>query len=277
MSGAPAIISCALTGVQRSERNPHIPLTPEAIGHDAIAAWRAGAAIVHIQARDDDGNPAWQPEYFERTLEVIRDSDCDVLVNFTTSWGGTREDTPDERRFAPLALRPDIASFDCGSMNFNDNVFRNSPSFLRALAQEMRTAGVKPELEIFDAGMVGNALRLLEAGLLEQPPFFQLVLGVAGGATATARQLLHLVDLLPPGAPWSACALGRDQLPINVLAASLGGHVRTGLEDNLWYGRGVPAENAALVARIAGLLVPLGRRPATPEEAREMLGLGVTV
>ena len=269
----PVIISAALTGTRRSDRNPHVPMTPEAIGEDAIRAWRAGAAIVHIHARDDRGDSAWEPEYFRRTLDVIRGADCDVLVNLTTSWGGTRTDTRDEQRFAPLGLRPDLASLDCGSMNFGNHVFHNSPEFLRALAARMRDANVKPELEVFDAGMIGNALRLAEEGLLDPPMFIQLVLGVAGGAPATPRQLVHLVDMLPPDAIWSVCAIGRAQLPINVLGAALGGHVRTGLEDNLWFGHGDPADNARLVSRIAELATHLDRRPATPDEARVLLGL----
>jgi 3-keto-5-aminohexanoate cleavage enzyme len=267
------IISAALTGTRRSERNPHVPMTPEAIGEDAIRASRAGAAIVHIHARDDQGDPAWEAEYFRRTLDVIRGAGCDVLVNLTTSWGGTRIDTRDEQRFAPLGLQPDLASFDCGSMNFGDRVFHNSPDFLRALAVRMREADVKPELEVFDTGMLGTALRLAEEGMLEPPLFIQLVLGVAGGAPATPRQLVHLVDMLPPGAIWSVCAIGRAQLPLNVLGAALGGHVRTGLEDNLWFAHGDPADNARLVARMAELAIHLGRRPATPVEARKLLGL----
>jgi 3-keto-5-aminohexanoate cleavage enzyme len=270
---SPLIISAALTGTRRSDRNPHVPMTPEAIGEDAIAAWRAGAAIVHIHARDDRGDSTWEAEYFRRTLEVIRGAGCDVLVNLTTSWGGTRTDTRDEQRFAPLELRPDLASLDCGSMNFGDNVFHNSPSFLRALAARMRDADVKPELEVFDAGMVGNALRLADEGLLKPPLFVQLVLGVAGGAPATPRQLVHLVDMLPSDVIWSVCAIGRAQLPINVLGAALGGHVRTGLEDNLWFGKGDPADNPRLVGRQAELAAHLDRRPATPDEARALLGL----
>ena len=193
----PLIISCALTGTLATiDDNPHLPYDPEAIGRAAVEAWREGAAIVHIHARADDGTPAWQPGYFQRAIDVIRSEDCDVVINLTTSYGGTGDDDWG-RRFAALDVGPDLASFDCGTMNFGDMVFRNTPQFLAELAQRMLSAGVKPELEIFDSGQIGNALRLAGEGLLRAPLFFQFVLGVAGGAPATVRDLLHLVQAVP--------------------------------------------------------------------------------
>ncbi len=269
----PLIISCALTGTLATiDDNPHLPYDPEAIGRAAVEAWREGAAIVHIHARGDDGSPAWEPGYFQRAIDVIRSSDCDVVINLTTSYGGTGDDDWD-RRFAALDVRPDLASFDCGTMNFGEMVFRNTPQFLTELAQRMLSAGIKPELEIFDAGQIGNALRLADDGLLAAPLFFQFVLGVAGGAPATLRELLHLVQTIPEGSLWSVCALGRSQLPMNAHAIAMGGHARTGLEDNLWYRRGVPATNAMLVERVRRLAELLERPVATPDEARRMLAL----
>ena len=152
-------------------------------------------------------------------------------------------------------------------------VFRNTPQFLAELAQRMVSAGVKPELEIFDSGQIGNALRLAGEGLLRAPLFFQFVLGVAGGAPATLHDLLHLVQAVPDGSLWSACAIGRAQLPMNAHAIAMGGHARTGLEDNLWYRRGVPATNAMLVERVRRLAELMERPVATPDDARRMLAL----
>jgi 3-keto-5-aminohexanoate cleavage enzyme len=269
----PLIISCALTGTLATiDDNPHLPYDPEAIGRAAVEAWREGAAIVHIHARSDDGTPAWQPGYFQRAIDVIRSQNCDVVVNLTTSYGGTADDDWG-RRFAALDAGPDLASFDCGTMNFGDMVFRNTPQFLAELAQRMRSAGVKPELEIFDSGQIGNALRLAADGLLTAPLFFQFVLGVAGGAPASIRDLLHLVQAVPEGSVWSVCAIGRAQLPMNAHAIAMGGHARTGLEDNLWYRRGVPATNAMLVERVRRLSELMERPVATPDEARRLLAL----
>jgi 3-keto-5-aminohexanoate cleavage enzyme len=267
----PLIISCALTGVLATiEDNPHLPYDPEAIGRAAVEAWREGAAIVHLHARDDDGTPAWAPGYFQRAIDVIRSQDCDVIINLTTSYGSTGEDNWDWR-FAALDPRPELASFDCGTMNFGDTVFRNTPEFLDELARRMLDAGVKPELEIFDTGQIGNALRLAGKGLLSAPLFFQFVLGVAGGAAATIRDLMHLVQTIPAGSVWSACAVGRAQLSINTHAIAMGGHARTGLEDNLWYRKGVPATNAMLVERVRRLAELMERPVATPDQARLLL------
>jgi 3-keto-5-aminohexanoate cleavage enzyme len=267
------ILSCALTGaIATPAHNPFLPFDPEAIGQAAIEAWKEGAAIVHIHARKDDGTPTGDPEYFRRAIDVIRSADCDVIINLTTAFSGLADDVWPQR-FAALDARPEIASFDCGSMNFGEWLFRNTPEFLNQLATRMQEAGVKPELEIFDLGQVYNALRIHEAGLLEAPLFFQLVLGVAGGAPASARNLVHLVDVLPADSPWSVCAIGRHQLPMNAHAIAMGGHARTGLEDNLWYRKGVPATNAMLVERLRRLGETLDRPIATPNEARAILGI----
>lgn len=270
----PLIISCAVTGALATRQDsPHLPIDPEEIGRSCVEAWREGAAVVHIHARDDSGAPAWEPEFFQRTLDVIRSAGSDVVVNLTTSFGGTVRETPWDRRLAPIELRPDLVSFDCGTMNFGEQVFFNEPDFLRELALRTRDAGVKPELEIFDLGHVATALRLADAGLLRSPLFFQFVLGVQGGAPADERALTSLLQQIPAGSPWSVCAIGRNQLRINALAIAMGGHARTGLEDNLWFGRGDLATNGRLVARVRSLAETLDRPVATPAQAREILGL----
>jgi len=267
----PLIISCALTGsLATPQDNPHLPFSAEEIGRAAVEAWREGAAIVHIHGRMDDGTPTGDPEYLRRAIDVIRSADCDVIVNLTTSHTAIAEDDW-AQRFAALEPAPEIASFDCGSMNFGEWLFRNTPDFLRELASRMKEAGVKPELEIFDTGQVGNALALFDQALLDEPLFFQIVLGVAGGAAATVKNLVHLVEALPAGSPWSVCAIGRSQLAMNAHAIAMGGHARTGLEDNLWYRKGLPASNAMLVERVRRLGELLERPPATADQARAIL------
>lgn len=213
---------------------------------------------------------------FKRVKELIRGCGCDILLNFSTSGGAGIVD--EGERFNSLTAKPDLASLDAGSLNFYERVFLNPPAFLEELARRMREAEVKPEIEIFDTGMIGNALALVRKGLLDAPLWWQLVLGVKGGAPATARSLVHLVESLPPGSLWSVCAVGPGQLPMNLMAIAMGGHVRTGLEDNLYFRRGEPAQsNAQLVARLARIARECGREPATPAEARQILGLGAEV
>lgn len=270
----PLIISCAVTGALGTiEENPHLPYDPEAIGRSCVEAWEQGASVVHLHARADDGSPAWEPEAFQRSIDVIREAGSDVIVNLTTSWGGLDPATDWERRLAPIDLRPDIVSFDCGTLTFGPGTFYNETDFLRELGRRCLDAGVKPELEIFHDGQLGIARKLLDEGVLAEPLFFQFVLGVHGGAPATQASLLHLVSQLPEGATWSCCAIGRPQLAMNAAAIVAGGHARTGLEDNLWYRRGEHATNGMLVERVRRLAELLERPVATPAQARELLGL----
>lgn len=269
----PLIINCALSGAAPADKSPHIPASPEQLGEAAVQAWKEGASIVHIHARDDEGNPSGDVEHFRRAMEYIRGRDCDVLINLTTSFGGTNADTDPEVRFAPLELQPELASYDCGSTNFNERVFFNSPPFLRELAARMQKSNTKPEIEIFDAGMIETAKQLTADGLIDAPPYYQFVLGIRGGAPATPKHLLHLVECLPPEAVWSVCAVGRHQLPMDVMAIIMGGHARTGLEDNLYLERGRLGSNAELVARLRDLSKTMGREVATVAQAREILGM----
>ncbi len=267
------IISCATTGSWPTKaQNPALPVTEEEIAEAALACREAGAAVVHIHVRDAEGRVTCDPTRYARVRELIEARGCDVIVNMST--GGGAGQTTDEERMAPVALAPEIASFDCGSLNFGDRVFVNSPPFLRELAGRMARHGVLPEIECFEAGHVENARRLIEEGALRPPFWFQFVLGVRGGAPATVKQLVHMVEMLPPGARWSVCAIGRAQLPMDVAAMAMGGHVRTGFEDNLYYRKGELApSNAQLVARLVRIADELNRPVATPDEARAMLGL----
>jgi len=273
MNSDKIILSVATTGSWPTKaQNPGLPVTPEEIAQAAVESWREGAAVVHVHVRDDAGKMSCDLSRFLRVRELIRDQGCDILINFSTSGGAGR--VGEEERFNSLAAGPELASLDAGSMNFNDRIFLNPPDFLEELARRMLDAKVKPEIEVFDSGMIGNALALEKKGLIPSPPWWQFVLGVKGGAPATARSLLHLVDSLPAGSLWSVCAVGWHQLSMNALAIAMGGHARTGLEDNLYYRRGELAlSNAQLVARLTRIARECGREPATPAEAREMLGL----
>jgi 3-keto-5-aminohexanoate cleavage enzyme len=270
------ILSVATTGSWPTKaQNQGLPITPEEIAQAAVESWREGAAVVHVHVRDDAGKMSCDLSRFLRVKELIRDQGCDILINFSTSGGAGR--VGEEERFNSLAAGPELGSLDAGSMNFNERIFLNPPDFLEELARRMLAAHVKPEIEVFDSGMIGNALALEGKGLIQSPLWWQFVLGVKGGAPATARSLLHLVDSLPAGSLWSVCAVGGRQLSMNVLAIAMGGHARTGLEDNLYYRRGELARsNAQLVARLARIACECGREPATPAEAREMLGLART-
>jgi 3-keto-5-aminohexanoate cleavage enzyme len=267
------IISAATTGSWPTKaQNPNVPMTPEEIAQAAIECREAGAAIVHIHVRDDEQKVTCDPARYARVRELVEAAGCDAIINMST--GGGAGMTTDEERMAPVALAPEIASFDCGSLNFGERVFINSPTFLRDLATRMNAHGVKPEIECFEPGHVWNALRLIDEGLLTPPYWFQFVLGVRGGSPPEVKHLQHMVDMLPAGAHWSVCGIGRAQLPLGMVAMAMGGHVRTGLEDNIWYRKGELAHsNAQLVARVARIAAELGRPPATPDQVRALLGL----
>jgi len=270
----PVVIQCAVTGstAPDPERAPNLPLTADAIVAEALAAWRAGAAVVHLHAREPDGTPTQDVEAYRLLVDGLRDAGCEAVVNLSCGTAGGR--AVREERLGPLALRPAMASFDAGTINFGERIFEGDLPFLRRMAAAFREHGVRPELECFDTGHVGLVLQLRDEGLLDDPLVVQFVLGVPGsGVPATVDQVQHLRRLLPPDARWSVCAIGRAQLPLNAFCILAGGHVRTGLEDNLWYGRGDRATNARLVERAVRLAGELQRPVATPDEARAILGL----
>lgn len=270
----PLIISCAITGSVTTRRDhPSLPITPSQIATSAIEAAEVGAACVHIHVREDDGTPSCRGELYHEVFERIR-SRSDVLICATTGSGAGRFD--ESGRLAALAHAPDLASFDAGSMNFGERVFENSPAFLRELARQITSRGIVPEIECFDVGQIGNAVRLESEGLLPGPTgkwWFQFCLGVAGGAPPTPSVLLTMRSHLPPNAEWSVLAIGRAQLPMSLIAMVEGGHIRTGMEDNVYYRRGeLAASNAQFVQRLVDLAGELDRPVATPREARELLG-----
>jgi len=271
----PLIVTAAITGSRTPrEKCPHIPILPEEIADSAAEAVRAGASVVHIHVRDPATALGTQDaDLYGRVLDRLAASGTDPVVCLTTS-GIPGRNLAHEARFVPLAFRPELASFDAGSMNLGESVFLNPPDFLEELARRMTAAGTKPELEVFDSGMIGNCLRLLDRGLLAAPLHFQFVLGAAGGAPATPKALVQLVEMIPAGSTWSSIGIGPGHLPVVLTTLALGGHVRVGLEDNIYYRRGELARsNAQLVERAVRLAAEIGRPVATPAQAREILSL----
>jgi len=268
------IVTAAITG-SRMTRDiaPYIPLTTEEIAVSALECWRAGASIVHIHVRDPEtGLGSQDPALFRRVVEPLREQ-TDLLFCLTTS-GIPGRNLPVDERLSPLALKPELASFDAGSINLGGNVFSNAPSFLDEAAKRMKEAGVKPEIEVFDMGMLVTALRMRAEGKLDDPLHIQFVLGTPSGAPATPKSLLYLHEHLPPGTTWSVIGIGRGFLPMAAMALIMGGHIRVGMEDNIYLSRGVLAKtNAELVERIVRLIREYGKDIATPAEAREILGL----
>ncbi len=266
----PLIITVAPVGAEVTpEQTPHLPFTPRRLGETVRRCQAAGASIVHIHCRDDEGRNTHSVARFREALEAVRAS-SELIPQFST--GGAIGMSVEER-MAPLCLRPEMATLTCGTVNFGDEVFENSMPVMRRILAEMTAHGVCPELEIFDAGHLAGAKRLAAEGLLRFPQHVDLVLGVPGALDASVQHLCDLVRDLPPGCTWSVAGIGRSELPMATVAIAMGGHVRVGLEDNLYYERGRLASNEELVARIARIAGELGRPVATPTEARRLLGL----
>lgn len=271
------IITAALTGAWPTKKNnPNVPITPKEIAEDAYRCWNAGAAIVHIHVRDENEAGTMDKELFAETVKLIREK-CDIIINLTTSGelGAT-----DLRRYEHLIeLKPEFASFDCGSMNWmHKGVFLNTPSFLEKLGNVMIENNIKPEIECFDSGMIYNALYYIKKGIILEPPHFQLCLGAPGGMTAEIENLLFLKKLLPENATWSAFGIGAKHMPILYTTIAMGGHIRVGMEDNVFYSKGILAEsNAQFVERAVKSGREFGREIATPDEARNILNIKNTL
>lgn len=269
------IITVAVVGSRPTKQmNPAVPYSPEEIVASAVECAKAGAAITHIHVRDPEtGQPAFRTDLFKAVLDGIRER-CDMIVNLTTS--GLFLEGPDavSQRLQPVYLKPDIGSFDLGSVNFETRPFINPPEWGERAAQCMQERGVKPEIEVFDVGHIYQAMDLIQKGLIDDPPYFQLCMGVKWGIEASAENLLFMKSKLPAGALWSVLGIGRSQLPMVTLGLLLGGNVRVGFEDNIYLKRGLLASsNAQMVEQVADLAERLGRPIATPAEARQILGI----
>jgi uncharacterized protein (DUF849 family) len=284
-------ITCALTGSGDSVgKSPHVPVTPEQIAAAALEAHSAGAAIVHIHVRDPaSGAPSRSTALYRGVLERIRARNTELIVNLTGGMGGDLMFGPDDAplKFAKgtdfvgpaeriahiVELSPDIASLDCGSLNFDEQLYGTTPRYLREMAAAYRVRGVRPEIEVFELGHIELARQLMSEGLIESSALFQLCLGIRYGAPATSQAMLAMRDALPPGVTWSAFGVGRLQMPMVAQAVLLGGNVRVGLEDNLYLGKGVLATNGQLVERAVRIVELLGARVLSCAETRERLRL----
>lgn len=286
------IVTCAVTGAgDTTGKSEHVPITPEQIADNAIAAARAGASAVHIHVRDvETGQGSRDVALYREVVRLVRESDVDPVINLTAGMGGDLILDPGEptkllpgtdlvsalERLAHVEeLRPEICTIDCGSLNFGEGsqVYISTPDMLREGAERIKELGVKPEMEIFDTGNLWFANIMVEEGLIAPPPLYQLCMGIPYGAPVDAGLLHAMVNMLPKGAQWTSFAIGRDQLPWVAQSVLLGGHVRVGLEDNLYLSKGVKATNAQLTERAIQIVQDLGASVATPDEAREILQL----
>jgi uncharacterized protein (DUF849 family) len=288
------IITCAVTGAGDTVgKHPAIPVTPEQIANSALEAAEAGAAIVHCHVRDPEtGKGTRGVKLYAEVVERIRAKNSDVIINLTAGMGGDVEIGPGEtpRQFVeantdlvgPLErlehvaeLRPEICTLDCGTLNFGDGntIVVQTPAQLREQAKLIRSYGVKPELEIFDSGNLWFAKQLIAEGLIDDPPMFQFCLGIPWGAPVNPETMAYMKHELPPGAVWAGFGIGRMEFPMVAQAVLLGGHARVGLEDNLYLERGVHASNASLTEKAVKLIELLGTKVASPDDAREILGL----
>lgn len=286
----PTIISCAVTGnITTVESTPYLPITPEQIANSCLEAIRAGATIVHIHVRHPNGRPSMEIHHYREVVDRLRAADEDVIINLTTGPGqryvpseadpsvagaGTTLTIPERRVEHIVALRPELCSLDFNTMYSGNSVVINTPRNLGIMAEMIRQSGVRPELEVFDTGDIHLANQFIQEGRLDAPALFQIVLGVRYGAAATTEALAYMKSLLPTGSHWAAFGIGRWEFPMLAQSWLLGGHVRVGLEDNIYLEKGVLAKsNAELVRKAVRIVRDLGGSVATPGEARDILGL----
>jgi 3-keto-5-aminohexanoate cleavage enzyme len=265
------IITAAITGAETTkEMNPALPCTPEEQAEAAFECWKAGASIVHLHVRDEKLKPSQSLAQFEKVTKLIR-AKCDIILQFST---GGAVGTPVAERIAPLALKPEMASLNAGSINFGDEVFENLPKDIAALANEMKRLNIKPEIEVYDLGMLEYGVSLVTSGLVPGPAHFQFVMGTKHGISGNPENMFLMRSKLPPGCTFAVAGVGRNQLQVAPLAIVGGGHVRVGFEDNVYYAKGVLAKsNAELVKRVADLSRLLQREVASVADTRQILGL----
>ena len=266
------IITAAITGAETTkEMNAALPCSAEEQAEAAFECWKAGASIVHLHVRDSANKPSQSLALFEKATKLIR-AKCDIILQFST---GGAVGTPLSERIAPLKLKPEMASLNAGSINFGDEVFENPPKDIDALASEMKKLNIKPEIEVYDLGMLEYGVSLVTSGVVPTPAHFQFVLGTKHGLSGSPENMFHLKSKLPEGCTFAVAGVGRHQLQVAPLAIVSGGHVRVGFEDNVYFSKGVLAKsNAQLVARVKELSLLLQRDVASVEESRKILGIG---
>lgn len=265
------IITVALTGsIPVKEKNPSLPVTPEEIGVDARRCADAGACIFHVHARDAQQKPTLDLSRYKENARQIKEKAPEVILQLST---GGRAGLDWDARANPVRLCPEMASFTTGSNNLPERIYENSPQFIDYLARVFQETGVKPEIEVFEAGMITNALHLQDKGFIRAPLHFDFVLGLRGSLAGTVKNLQFLSDSIPPGSTWSVAGVGKFQIPLATAALVMGGHVRVGLEDNSRMPDGSLASNLLLVEKIVRIAREVGREIAGPDEAREILSL----
>jgi 3-keto-5-aminohexanoate cleavage enzyme len=269
----PAILTCAITGAETTRaQTSFLPLTPEEQADDAFQVIQAGASVIHLHVRDELGKPTQSVDRFRESIDAIRKKSPQALIQIST---GGAVGTPIQERLAPLTLRPEMASLNMGSTNFGRDVFINHPNDIDALREEMNRLNIVPELEVYEVGHLESCLKLLDAGLMDESAcHVQFVLGVPGAMSGTEKNLEFLVKLYTDRVQqgtWGVAGIGRSQLEIAKLALAWGGHVRVGLEDNIYLSKGVKGRNVDFVNRVVELANEVKRPIATPQEARQIL------
>ena len=286
------IVTCAVTGAGDTlGKHPEVPVNPEQISNAAIAAAKAGASVAHIHVRDPEtGLGSRDVNLFKEVVERIRDSETDVVINLTAGMGGdwvpseenpsmpgpgTDMIGPEERLAHVKEIYPEICSLDCGTMNFGNGneIYISPPGYLREMASMIQKWGVKPELEVFELGQIRFAKQMIKEGLINEPPMFQICLGIPWGAEQTVDSMKVMKDELPTNASWASFGIGRMQMPMAAAAVAMGGNVRVGLEDNLYLEKGVLASNDQLVTRVIEIIQRMGSRVLSPQETRDKLKL----
>ncbi|MDH3975658.1 MAG: 3-keto-5-aminohexanoate cleavage protein [Deltaproteobacteria bacterium] len=271
MTNDPLIITCAIVGAEMTRHDtPYLPITPDELASAAAGAVEAGASIIHLHVRDEEGKPSQRTDIFREVTEKIKER-CRCIIQYST---GGAVGTPLGERSAPLELRPPMASLSMGTMNFGDEIFENSEKTILSLAAIMKDKGIMPELEIFDLGMMETMSRFVKKDCLPEKYHIQFVLGVPGGMSGDVRNLVALVERLDRDQSWSVAGIGRYELPLAAHAIAMGGHVRVGLEDNIYYRKGEFARsNAQLVERVVRIAEELDRSLADVKKARDLLTL----
>ena len=267
------IITAAICGAEVTKKhNPNVPYTAHEIAIEAEKTYKAGASIIHLHVRKDDGTPTQDRERFKTCMEAIREICPDVIVQPST---GGAVGMSNAERLQPVDLLPEMATLDAGTCNFGgDDVFINTENTIKEFGKKMMELGVKPEIEVFDKGMVDMAIRLQKKGFIKLPMHFNFIMGVNGGIAATPRDLVFMVGSIPDGSTYTVSGIGKSEFQMAAMTIIMGGHVRVGFEDNVYIEKGILAKsNAELVERVVRLAKELGREIATPQEAREILGL----
>ncbi len=267
------IITACICGAEvTKEHNPAVPYTVEEIVREAKSAYDAGASIIHLHVREDDGTPTQSKTRFAECIEAIRKVCPDVIIQPST---GGAVGMSNEERLQPCELNPEMATLDCGTCNFGgDDIFVNTENMIKDFAAVMNERGIKPEIEVFDKGMIDMAIRLHKKGHIKAPMHFDFVMGVNGGISGEPRDLLFMAESIPAGSTWTVAGVGRFEYPMVTMGILMGGHVRVGFEDNVYLEKGVAAaSNGEMVEKVVRIAKELGRPIATPAEAREILGL----